>query len=159
MPLFTTRCDLAMLDGTTYDSSDDQFDPTGQQYSIDLHKCNYEITTTFNPQLWTIGEAFNRGLEEVVTSIVRWCKEQGCDDLFIALEYQKNMMPHLHCCASFDQPLSGGAKFDIQKGLTRICGRTTFRSVVDNAKWEDYLKKDLEVNFLKHNFIHYKYFF
>lgn len=118
---------------------------------------NYEITITFNPQLYTVGSATDEGLETVETSLIRWLEDNvNITQVTLVLEYQKNRYPHLHICVSSSERLDISFRQQILKGLVRIAGRSTFKPVIDVYKFEEYMMKDLKHNFELTGTIHYK---
>lgn len=123
---------------------------------INASEHNYEITITFNPQLYTVKSACDEGLKTVEDSLIRWLSDKLCiSQVTLVLEYQKNRFPHLHCNVSSDDRLDISFRQSVLKGLTRIAGRSTFKPTIDVYKYESYLMKDLQHNFDLTSKLHY----
>lgn len=126
-------------------------------FGIQAAEYNYEITVTFNPQLYTVTSASSEGLEVVEHSLIKWLSDKdGVEQVTMVLEYQKNRYPHYHINVSSSEMLDISFRQQVLKGLIRIAGRSTFKPTIDSDKFEEYMMKDLQSNYDLTQRYHYK---
>lgn len=135
---------LLTADSEHYSSAPHQF-PIG----IEADRFNYELTITFNPQLYTIRSALD-GSDAIIQQVVDWISPSGSNNIqliTVVTEYQRNRFPHFHIAISSNDELSIAFRQRVLKGIVRIAGRSTFKPTIDVDAFEDYLCKDLQRNF------------
>lgn len=110
----------------------------------------YELTMTFNPQLWNKIDAFNNGIRSFYNHIVEWLNPHIIvGDVMGVVEFQKSGMPHLHLCILSVNELSVDFRFGVIKAINRLFGRASFKRVIDTSAYYEYMSKDLETNYKK----------
>lgn len=125
-----------------------------------LGSYNYEVTVTLNPMLYTRISGDEVGTK-ILESLQSWLvptynhnpyRVQG---ITIVKEYTKSKMPHFHCCVASMEEIDAGLRSNCIKGLQRLYGRSTFKEVLDDNAYLDYMAKDLEKNLKEKGFSHY----
>lgn len=111
---------------------------------------SYELTMTFNPQLWTLADSWCK-LQQVKQQVLQWLKPYPWIDIIhIVTEKTKRGMPHLHInITMFDtgEYLDLEPRRQITQAIQRVYGRCSFRQVADYDKWIMYLEKELYENY------------
>lgn len=120
---------------------------------------SYEITVTFNPQIWTRGSAYYEGIPQFEKELLKWLKPLPIDGVWIVVEYTKAHFPHLHCCVQSTESIPSDIRSGVVKGIQRLFGRATFKSVADLNAYEEYMQKDLAKNFDKTGSSHYVHYY
>lgn len=135
-----------------------EFDPV-DQLPLGFSELNYEITVTYNPQLYTVIAACE-ALESTMDTINQWLVKEfeNLESVSYVVEYQRNRYPHLHACVSSTRALDVSRRANIIKGIQRMFGRCTFKPVIDADKYYEYMCKDLYNNYLLTNKKHYYQF-
>lgn len=121
---------------------------------------NYEITVTLNPMLYTRISGDGCG-EQILASLQSWLvptpdhNPYCVNAITVVKEYTKSQMPHYHCCVASTYEIDTTFRGNVIKGLQRIYGRSTFKPVLDDNAYLDYMNKDLEKNQTSKGFSHF----
>jgi len=116
---------------------------------------NYEITISFDPKRHTKATAF-AAQPKILTYIASWLP--NVYEIHLILEYQKNGMPHYHINVGTNDSFKDGVTFDIMRGFERFYGQTWIRPIHDIDAWNDYLRKELDVNETRYSFPHWYWY-
>jgi hypothetical protein len=126
----------------------------------------YEMTITFDTKKHTIRDAYKWCNEEASELIIEWLTlgrrntpKLNISSLHIVMEYQRNFYPHLHIAIASEDPIPSRVRSDIIKGMEREAGRTTFKSTIDVLAFEEYLQKDLRINYERSGIRHFRIFY
>jgi hypothetical protein len=133
---------------------DHYYDSPKEFNFLTVSNYHYELTLTFNPQLYTKVSA-----DKEIPHIIEYLKiifEQNPIEIFIVVkEYTKIGFPHLHLYISSSTELSCELRSNILKALQRKYGRTSFKDVLDVDAYETYLSKTLHENYVKRGTRHF----
>jgi len=139
---------LEEIDYTRYYDSPKEFN------FLTVSNYHYELTLTFNPQL------FNKvSADQTIPSIIEYLQlifdNNQVEILIVVKEYTKIGFPHLHLYISSQHPLSCELRGNVIKALQRKYGRTSFKDVLDVDAYETYLSKSLHENYVKRGSRHF----
>lgn len=127
--------------------------------SFDETMLSYECTVTFNPTVYTRGSAYYEGVPLFERELIKWLKPFNIEGVWIVVEYTKAHFPHCHACIQTSDRINPEIRNGIVKGLQRMFGRSTFKQVADINSYEEYMQKDLLVNYEKSGSTHYCYYY
>lgn len=120
---------------------------------------SYEITCTFNPQIYTRGSAYYEGVPLFEKELLKWMTPLHVEYIWIVIEYTKAHYPHVHACIQTKDAIPSEIRSGVVKGLQRLFGRSTFKQVADLNAYEEYMQKDLEKNYDKSQLQHYVFYY
>jgi len=123
---------------------------------------NYELTTTINPNIYTLTQdSFEQAESTFYERLKYYLTEYhklDIEQLTVVKEYQKNRYPHWHCLIQSNDEIPAKMRQSILGGLNQNIGKTSFKQVANLGAFQDYLCKDLDNNFKKYNMTHYRIF-
>lgn len=135
------------------DYDKDYLTPTSFPF-INTEGSNYEMTITFNPQLYT-----RQSAEVEVDNVIDYIKNifdiSGVEYIHIVKEYTKSNIPHLHLHINTDSSLTPTFRANVIKAIQRQFGRASFKDVINIEAYESYMNKSLLDNTIKRGTRHY----
>lgn len=119
----------------------------------------YELTITLNPMIWSKHDSWKADTL-IEDHLYQWLcpgyNPHHISAIVLVKEYTKVGMSHYHLAVFSESELQPEFRDGIIKGMQRIYGRTSFKTIMNRAAYTEYQGKDLEKNTREKGYDHYK---
>lgn len=121
----------------------------------------YELTITLNPMIWSKHDSYKA--DTLVEDHLWGWLLPGYDPYDVVSvvqvkEYTKAGMAHYHLAIYTDSELPPAFRNGVTKGIQRLYGRCSFKSIIDKSAYIEYQNKDLEKNKKERGYEHFQIF-
>lgn len=117
-----------------------------------------EITITFNHKFHDRASSLATLTAGVKNNVIDYIATILAPDTFIySIEYQKNGYAHAHCLLIYNDPddrPTPELRYDFIRAMSRKCGDTTCKPVINPQAYLEYIYKDVQRNNIERTFPH-----